>query len=186
MFLCHKISWAVPQRYPNMSHLSKFPTVSMSNMGNCCNGVFFNSSKVVKLLSEFNGIESVFLLKSYSYKFLFINEVRWYLFDIGPIVAHQPNFRSSSSNQSRTLFHALFADPRCVYQMTRGYKKGPLLQNVELAKAGGSGYSSSSPPAPVGAGWEAKHRPLAADKRCQHISWFGVAQKVLSLTIQGG
>ena len=44
-------------------------------------------------------------------------------FDIGPIVVLWPNFRSSFSNQSRTIFHALFADPRCVYQMTRGLQE---------------------------------------------------------------
>ena len=104
------------QRYPNMSHLTKFHTVIMSNMGNCCNGVFFNSSKMVKLFSEFNCIESFFLLK-YSY------EVRWHLFDISPIVVLWPNFQSSSSTQSRSIFHAMFADPRCVYQMTRGLQE---------------------------------------------------------------
>ena len=62
MFPCQKISGAVPQRYPNMSHLTKFPTVSISNMGNSSDGVFFNSPKVVKLFSEFIGNESFFIV----------------------------------------------------------------------------------------------------------------------------
>ena len=60
MFPCQKISWAVPLRYPNMSHLTKFPTVSISNMGNSSDGLFFNSPKVVKLISESIGNESFF------------------------------------------------------------------------------------------------------------------------------
>ena len=87
MFSCHKISWAVLS-VTLICHTSPNSTPLACQTWET---VFFNSSNVVKLLPEFNGIESFFLLKSYSY------EVRWYLFDISPIVVLWPNFQSSSS-----------------------------------------------------------------------------------------